>query len=153
MAELEQAVAAVRATGAQLILPYTRALLAAHASAGQAREAVSRAVEAQAWMDKGSSSSWYEAEAHRLRGETLLSLPEANQAEAEACFRRALELARDQAAKTWELRAAASLARLWAKQGRRSEAHDLLAPVYGWFTEGFDSADLKEAGALLDDLA
>ncbi len=76
-----------------------------------------------------------------------------NRAEAEACFHRALEVARQQSAKAFELRAATSLARLWAEQGKRAEAHDLLAPVYGWFTEGFDTADLKDAKALLDELA
>ena len=76
----------------------------------------------------------------------------ANQAEAETCFQHALEMARTQQAKSFELRAATSLARLWQQQGERQEAHDLLAPVYGWFTEGFDTADLQEAKALLDEL-
>jgi predicted ATPase len=70
----------------------------------------------------------------------------------EACFCRALEVAREQQAKLWELRAATSLARLWAEQGERQRARDLLAPIYGWFTEGFDTADLKDAKALLDEL-
>ena len=73
-------------------------------------------------------------------------------ADAEACFQRAIRIAREQTAHSLELRAATSLARLWSEQGRRAEAHDLLAPVYGWFTEGFDTADLKEAKALLDEL-
>jgi predicted ATPase len=76
-----------------------------------------------------------------------------NHSEAEACFHRALEVAQRQSAKAFELRAVMSLARLWAAQGKRSEAHDLLAPVYGWFTEGFDTADLQDAKALLDELA
>jgi predicted ATPase len=76
-----------------------------------------------------------------------------NQAEAEYCFHHALDLARNQQAKSLELRAATSLARLWDEQGKRQEAHDLLAPVYNWFTEGFDTADLQEAKALLDELA
>jgi predicted ATPase len=74
-------------------------------------------------------------------------------AEGEACFRQALDIARRQQAKSWELRAAMSLARLWQQQGRRAEAQDLLAPIYGWFTEGFDTADLQEAKALLEELA
>jgi predicted ATPase len=74
-------------------------------------------------------------------------------AEAEACYHRALAVARGQAARLWELRAAVGLARLWRGQGRLGEGHDLLAPVYGWFTEGFDTPDLKEAKALLDNLA
>jgi predicted ATPase len=74
-------------------------------------------------------------------------------AEAERCFRQALDIARVQSAKSWELRSATSLARLWRDQGRRAQARDLLAPVYGWFTEGFDTADLKDAKALLDELS
>jgi class 3 adenylate cyclase/predicted ATPase len=150
LAELEQGVAAIQASGTRVMSPYTSALLAdARASAGQAREAVSRAAEVPAW--KGGSSFWYEAEVHRLSGETLLSPPELNLPEAEACFRRSIEIAREQQAKLWELRAATNLARLWRDQGKRAEAHDLLAPVYGWFTEGFDTADLKDAKALLDE--
>ena len=76
-----------------------------------------------------------------------------NQAEAESCFHHALDIARNQQAKSFELRAATSLARLWQQQGKRQEAHDLLAPVYDWFTEGFDTADLQEAKALLEALA
>jgi predicted ATPase len=80
-------------------------------------------------------------------------LPDSQQADAEACFRQAIDLARDQDAKLWELRGATSLAGLWGKQGRGAEAYDLLAPIYGWFTEGFDMADLKDAKALLDELS
>jgi predicted ATPase len=79
--------------------------------------------------------------------------PEPNSAKAEICFKRALAVARQQQAKSWELRAAMSMARLWRDQGKRDEARELLAPVYGWFTEGFDTLDLKEAKALLDELA
>jgi len=92
-------------------------------------------------------------ELYRLKGELLLQQSSDNQAEAEHCFHHALDLARNQQAKSWELRAATSLARLWQQQGKRQEAHDLLAPVYGWFTEGFDTADLQEAKALLEELA
>ena len=95
---------------------------------------------------------WFEAELHRLRGEAAAGVAADAPTEAEACFRQALAVAREQGAKLWELRAATSLARLWAEQGERAEAHDLLAPVYGWFTEGFDTADLKEAKALLEEL-
>jgi predicted ATPase len=92
-----------------------------------------------------------EAEMHRLRRTLLLSMNE--HAEAEKSYREALSVAQRQSAKFWELRAATSLARLWRDQGKRDEARDLLAPVYGWFTEGFDTFDLKEAKALLDGLA
>ena len=90
---------------------------------------------------------------YRLRGELLLQHAVAQPGEAEACFQQALAIARRQQAKALELRAAMSLARLWQRQGKRAEAHALLAPIYGWFTEGFDTADLQEARALLDALA
>ena len=95
---------------------------------------------------------WYEAERHRLKGDLLLAVSAEHQAEAETCFQQALDVARHQQAKSWELRAAMSLARLWQRQGKRAEAHELLAPIYGWFTEGFDTADLQDAKALLDAL-
>ena len=92
---------------------------------------------------------WCEAEVNRIAGEIALLSPEPDVAKAEAYFERALAVAREQQAKSWELRAAMSMARLWRDQGKRDEARDLLAPVYGWFTEGFDTLDLKEAKALL----
>src|SRR5262249_3538974 len=95
---------------------------------------------------------WSEPEMHRLKGELLLQQHLDNQADAETCFQQAITIAQNQQAKSWELRATASLARLWQQRGKRQEAHDLLAPVYGWFTEGFDTADLKDAKALLDAL-
>ena len=93
----------------------------------------------------------WQAEVHRVHG--LVLLKENKPAEGEAAFSRALDLAREQQAKSLELRAATSLARLWGEQGRRTEAHELLAPVYGWFAEGFDTADLKDANALLAELS
>ena len=95
---------------------------------------------------------WWEAEVSRLRGVLLLRQTGTPQAEAEAWLQRALDVARRQEAKSLELRAAMSLARLWQQQGKRAEAHALLAPIYGWFTEGFDTADLQEAKALLEAL-
>jgi predicted ATPase len=89
----------------------------------------------------------------RIKGELLLAQSSDNHLEAESCFHHALDIARQQQAKSWELRGATSLARLWQQQDKRQEAHDLLAPVYNWFTEGFDTADLKDAKALLDDLS
>src|SRR5262249_29302137 len=94
-----------------------------------------------------------EAEVHRVAGEIALLLPERNVAKAEGYFERALALARKQQAKSWELRAAMSMARLWRDQGRQDKARDLLAPAYGWFTEGFDTRDLKDAKVLIDALA
>ena len=94
----------------------------------------------------------YEAEVHRTAGEIALKDSDPDEAKAQAYFERALQIARQQQAKSWELRAAMSMARLWRSQGKRDEARDLLAPVYGWFTEGFDTLDLKEAKALLNEL-
>jgi predicted ATPase len=88
----------------------------------------------------------------RLKGELLLQQNTDNQAEAETCFHQAMTIAQNQLAKSWKLRAATSLARLWQQEGKRQEAHDLLAPVYHWFTEGFDTADLRDAQALLEAL-
>ena len=93
------------------------------------------------------------AEAYRLQGEILLRQAIPNAAQAEACFQQALSIARHQQAKSWELRAAMSLSRLWQQEGKRTDAYDLLAPIYGWFTEGFDTADLQEAKVLLEALA
>jgi predicted ATPase len=95
---------------------------------------------------------WCEADVHRAAGEIALMSPECDTAKAEAYFERALAVAREQQAKSWELRAAISIARLWRDQGKRPQAHNLLASIYGWFTEGFDTPDLKEAEALLDRL-
>jgi predicted ATPase len=97
-----------------------------------------------------SRTSWCEAEVHRIAGEATRLSPKPDAAG--AYFERALTVARQQQAKSWELRASMSMARLWRDQGKRDEARDLLAPVYGWFTEGFDTLDLKEAKALLDGL-
>jgi predicted ATPase len=90
---------------------------------------------------------------HRLQGELLLQQPVPDASQAASCFHHALEIACQQQAKSWELRAATSLARLWQSQGKRQDARDLLAPVYNWFTEGFDTADLQEAKALLATLS
>ena len=96
---------------------------------------------------------WCEADVHRIAGEIALKLPEPDTAKAEEHFERAFAVARQQQAKSWELRAAMSLARLWRDQGKVQQARELLAPVYGWFTEGFDTRDLKDAKALLDALS
>jgi predicted ATPase len=115
--------------------------------------------EAWTYIDEAMTAAettkerWYEAELHRIAGEIALMSSERDAAKAQACFERALAVARAQQAKSWELRAAMGLALLWRDQGKRDEARDLLAPVYSWFTEGFDTLDLKQARALLDELA
>jgi predicted ATPase len=102
---------------------------------------------------EATEERWYEAEVHRISGEIALLSPERDAAKSEACLKRGLAVARQQRAKSWELRAAMSMARLWRDQGKRDEARELLAPVYSWFTEGFDTLDLKEAKALLEELS
>jgi predicted ATPase len=102
---------------------------------------------------KRIKETWCEAEVHRTAGEIMLRAPERDAAKAEEYFNHALTVARRQEAKTWELRAAMSMARLWRDQGKRDKACELLAPVYEWFTEGFDTRDLKEAKTLLEQLA
>jgi predicted ATPase len=119
---------------------------------GQPEAGLTVLTEALALVDTTSERLW-EPELYRLKGELLLQQNADNQAEAETYFHHALDIARSQQAKSFELRTATSLARLWQQQGKSQEAHDLLAPVYGWFTEGFDTADLKDAKALLDELA
>jgi predicted ATPase len=103
-------------------------------------------------LTKTTKERWFEAEVQRIAGEVALKSPERGKAKAETFFERALSIAREQQAKSWELRAAMSMARLWRDQGKRDEARELLAPVYGWFTEGFDTRDLNEAKALLEQL-
>jgi predicted ATPase len=99
-----------------------------------------------------TKEKWCEAEVNRVAGEIPLKSPEPDAAKAEVYFERALAVARAQQAKSWELRAAMSMARLWRDQGKQDKARDLLAPVYGWFAEGFDTLDLKETKMLLDEL-
>jgi predicted ATPase len=151
--EMQQALAARRAAGGEVTQPPFLALLAdPYGQMGRAEEGLSLLAEAQALMDK-NGQRYYHAERHRLKGEVLRSQSVGNQAEAEICFTQALSIARQQPAKSWELRAASSLARLWQSQSRRQETYDLLAPVYNWFTEGLDTADRQEAKALLEEFA
>ena len=126
-----------------------RKALARH---GDAQEGLELVTEALALAQR-DDVRWCEAELHRVKGEISLVRAPNSADEVENCFRQALDIARNQTAKMLELRAGTSLARLWLGQGRSGEAHDLLAPIYGWFTEGFDTADLKDAKALLDELA
>jgi predicted ATPase len=124
----------------------------ANGELGQLKEAWRCIDEAMTRIEK-TKDKWYEAEVNRVAGVIALKAHEPDTPKAEGYFERALAVARQQQAKSWELRAAMSMARLWRDQGKRDEAHDLLAAVYGWFTEGFDTLDLKEAKALLDQLA
>jgi predicted ATPase len=151
--QLTQGLIAFRATGAEIGRPGRLALLAeAYGTIGQPEAGLTALAEALTLADT-TGERWYEAELYRLNGELLLQQTSDNQAEAEACFHQAIAIAQSQQAKSWELRAATSLARLWDQQDKRQEAHDLLAPVYNWFIEGFDTADLQEAKALLEALA
>jgi predicted ATPase len=119
--------------------------------AGQVDEGLRVLAEALAAFEANGQDDW-RAEAYRLQGALLLRQVVPDAVQAEACFQQALTIARRQQAKSWELRAAMSLARLWQQQGQRAEAYELLAPIYGWFTEGLDTADLQEAEALLEEL-
>ena len=152
IAAMGMALATLRANRDEDFTPfYVLQLAAAHARTGQAAEAL-RLVRRGLTRVAKAGERLFEAELHRLEGKILVSLPTRDDDAALKCFRRALATARKQDAKFWQLRAATSLARLWAEQGERQKARDLLAPVYGWFTEGFDTADLKDAKALLDEL-
>jgi len=142
--------AAHRATGAQTVVPYINALLAAaYEISGQIEEAAAQLDDALQIIER-TGERWFEAELHRHKGELMLRLGHTEPAE--DLYRKALGIAKEQQAKLWELRAAASLARLHRDQGRQVEARNLLAPVYGCFTEGFDTPDMKEAKALLEEL-
>ena len=144
---------AFRATGAEIAQPYWLALLAeAHGSIGEPKAGLTVLTEALTLVDT-TGERWYEPDLYRLKGELLLQRASDCQAEAESCFHHALDIARNQQAKSFELRAATSLARLWQQQGKCEEARQVLGEVYGWFTEGFDTADLQEAKVLLEVLA
>jgi len=156
MAQMQQGLAAYRATGTELYRPYYLALLAeGYGKGGQAEAGLRVLAEALAVVDSDTGERFWEAELYRLKGELLLAHADTRQTwlEAEACFQQALEVARHQQARSWELRAAMSLARLWQRQRKHDAARQLLAEVYNWFTEGFDTADLQEARALLEELA
>jgi predicted ATPase len=147
-------IAALRATGAMIWMPmYLTYLAKAYANLNELSDAQRFIGEAMITIET-TKETWYEAEVHRAAGEIALkSPPERDTTKAQAYFDRALAVARQQQAKSWELRAAMSMARLWRDQGKRDDARELLAPVYGWFTERFDTLDLKEAKKLLDELA
>jgi adenylate cyclase len=153
IAEMRQGSAAELAAGVLLFRPSFLGLLAgAYTRARDPTEALALLDEALAIVDR-IEVRWFEAELHRLRGEALLQSEAAAGTEAEACFHKAVDVARGQDAKWWELRAATKLARLWAGRGERRKARELLGPIYDWFTEGFDTPDLREAKTLLQGLA
>ncbi|MFG3595376.1 AAA family ATPase [Bradyrhizobium sp. RDI18] len=152
IAEIREGLAAVGQTGVRIRRPFYLALLAeASARAGEIEQGLNALAEAAAAVEETGERRW-EAEIYRLIGELTVARRGGDGIEAEACFRRALDVARRQSARALELRTTASLARLWRDQGKPRQSHDLLAPVYGWFTEGFDTPDLREAKALLDAL-
>jgi predicted ATPase len=152
MAEVRQRIAACQATGTALFVSYCYTVLADVCDhLGHPEDGLQALAEAHTLVEQ-HEERWWEAEIHRLRGVVLLRQPGTPQVEAEAWLQRALDVARRQEAKALELRATMSLSRLWQQQGKRAEAYELLAPLYGWFTEGFDTADLREAKALLEEL-
>jgi predicted ATPase len=142
--------AAYRATGAEVWMPYHLARLAAACEIAWQLEETSTLLDDALQIAERTGERWFAAELNRHKGHLLLR--QGHSDAAEQLYRKALRIAQEQAAKLWELRAAVSLARLWKEQSRRAEARDLLAPVYSWFTEGFDTADLKEAKGLLYEL-
>ena len=152
VAEIGAAMQTWQATGNKLFWPWFLALQAeADGQAGKAQDGLEKAAEGLAHAER-TGEHWVDAELHRTRGDLLLARSARNIKKAETAFLEALEVARGQEAKSLELRATTSLARLWGENKKRAEAHALLAPIYGWFTEGFDTPDLKDAKALLDEL-
>jgi adenylate cyclase len=152
IAQIHEGLTAYRALGGELYRPYFLCWLAeAYREPDRLNDGLSALTEALAAADEQENRN-YEAEMHRIKGELLLKQNNSNASEAQRCFQRAIEIARTQSAKSWELRATTSLARLLAKQGHRDEARTMLTEIYNWFTEGFDTADLKDAKALLDEL-
>jgi predicted ATPase len=151
MAQMHQGMATVLATGQMLARSFCLVLLAEAAGhIGQVAEGLRLLTEALAVLEASGRGDML-AEAYRLQGELLLRQASQEAIQAEVCFQQALAIARRQQAKSWELRAAVSLSRLWQQQGKPDAARQLLAPLYSWFTEGFDTADLQEAKALLGD--
>jgi class 3 adenylate cyclase/predicted ATPase len=150
--DLKHGIAAHLSSGARFAVPVFFEFLAeAYLSIGRTEEGLAAVADGLALSGSGGEHR-VDAELHRLRGELLLAGPSPHAAQAESCFLGSLEIARAQEARSFELRAATSLAHLWQRRGERKQGHELLAPIYGWFTEGFDTRDLKEAKALLDEL-
>jgi predicted ATPase len=150
--QISQGLSIYQATGTELIKPYFLSMLAE--GQGKARRADEGLGVLAEGLTRGDTNGerWWHAELYRLKGELLVPQGCPDERQAESCFSQAIAIARAQQAKSLELRAATSLSRLWQRQGKRDEARQLLAPVYGWFTEGFDTADLQDAKALLEAL-
>jgi predicted ATPase len=152
LAQMHQGLAATQATESRIALSLFLALLGeVYGQSGQAEAGLRLLAEALAHVEH-TGERYCEAEVYRIKGELLLQQAVPDAPQAEECFQQALAVARRQQARSWELRAAMSLSRLWQQQGKCTEARELLAPIYGWFTEGFDTLDLQEARALLDTL-
>ena len=152
LSQIHEGLATWQAMGVELWRSHFLALLAAaYGKDEQVENGLTTVAEALAFVER-TEERFYEGELHRLKGELLLQQSHEQQSDAAACFQHALDIARQQEARSWELRAATSLARLWQQQGKTTEARNLLTPVYDWFTEGFDTADLKDAKALLEAL-
>jgi len=150
--QVRRAIDALEAAGLGVWRPFYLSFVAVGCRrAGRAEDGLRAAEEALAFAER-SGEHWFDGELHRLKGDLLLTLQSDRHAEAEACFRLAVDIARKREMKSFELRAAASLCRLLRSQGKRDEARQMLAEVYGWFTEGFDTVDLKEASTLLEEL-
>jgi predicted ATPase len=153
VAQMQQAVTTYRQRHTQYQVRFLALLAEVYGQHGQSATGLERLDEAFALAAHNVLDSCWEPELHRLKGVLLLTQSPTNYAEAERCFRSALDMARRQQARSWELRIGISLSRLWQQQGKHAEAHELLAPMYGWFTEGFDTADLQEARGLLEELS
>jgi predicted ATPase len=151
--QIHQGLTTLRGMGVELLRPYQLALLAEAYGQGSQPEAGLRTLAEALEIVERTGERFYEAELHRLTGELMLQHAVPDETRAETPFQQALAVARRQGAKSLELRAAKSLSRLWQQQGKRAEAYELLAPIYGWFTEGFDTADLQDAKVLLEALA
>jgi predicted ATPase len=152
MAQVRQGIPSFRATRAAVFMPYFYTMLAdVSAHLGHMEDGLQALAEAHTLVEQ-HEERWWEAEVCRLRGILIMRQTGTSQAEAEGWLQQALDIARRQQAKSLELRAAMSLSRLWQQQGKQAEARELLAPTYGWFTEGFDTTDLREAKALLEEL-
>jgi predicted ATPase len=149
---LRAAISEYRRAANELYVPYFLGLLAAiQLTYGEPAEGLDTVASALG-LTGGNGSRLMDSEFFRLKGELLIALDQKATADAEVVFCKAIEIAQRQSGKSWELRATISMARLWREQGKRNEARDLLAPVYGWFTEGFDTLDLNNARALLEEL-